>query len=69
MDSLTTQSYKSRALVTGSTSGPGWLMAKFLVSGKYFHHMKQQSPDHRVNDISEQDQLIKVCRDLSDVSL
>lgn len=69
MDSLTTQCDKSRAVITRSTSGLVWLVVKFLVSGEYFHHMKQQSPDHRENNISRQVQLLKICHDLLGVSL
>jgi NAD(P)-dependent dehydrogenase (short-subunit alcohol dehydrogenase family) len=39
------------------------------VSGKYFHHMRQQAPDPAANDVSRQDQLIEICRRLSGIEL
>lgn len=39
------------------------------VSGRYFHHMKQQAPDPIANDESLQDQLIKICGQLSGIVL
>ena len=43
--------------------------AAACVSGKYFHHMRQQAPDPIANDESRQDQLIEICGRLSDIEL
>lgn len=43
--------------------------AAACVSGKYFHHMRQQTPDPIANDESLQDQLIEICGRLSGVEL
>ena len=43
--------------------------AAACVSGKYFHHMRQQAPDPITNDKSLQDQLIEICGRLSGVEL
>lgn len=39
------------------------------VSGKYFHHMRQQAPDPVAKDESRQDQLLEICGRLSGVAL
>lgn len=37
------------------------------VTGRYFHHMRQQAPDPIANDESRQDQLIEICGRLSGI--
>jgi hypothetical protein len=39
------------------------------VSGKYFHHMRQQAPDPIAFDENRQDRLMEICTQLSGISL
>jgi NAD(P)-dependent dehydrogenase (short-subunit alcohol dehydrogenase family) len=39
------------------------------VTGKYFHHMRQQAPDPTVNLERRQDQFIEICSQLSGIEL
>ena len=43
--------------------------AAACVSGKYFHHMRQQTSDPIAYDESRQDQLMEICSRLSGISL
>lgn len=43
--------------------------AAACVSGKYFHHMRHQTPDPIAYDESRQDQLIEICGRLSGFAL
>jgi NAD(P)-dependent dehydrogenase (short-subunit alcohol dehydrogenase family) len=40
-----------------------------LVSGRYFHHLRPQSPDAAVRDETRQDQLLDLCRRFSGIAL
>jgi len=50
-----------------------WLAASeepaALVSGKYFHHSRQQACDPAAHDVSRQDRLLEICRSLSGTAL
>jgi len=39
------------------------------VSGKYFHHLRPQSPDPAVHDRARQDKLLELCRRFSGIAL
>ena len=42
---------------------------KAKVSGKYFFHMRQKSPDQRIYDTRLQDKFIQICQNISGIKL
>jgi NAD(P)-dependent dehydrogenase (short-subunit alcohol dehydrogenase family) len=50
-----------------------WLAAsddpKAGVTGKYFYHLKQMTPNPQANNMALQDRLIRICREISGVAL